>query len=86
MFIVIEITPLLFKMMMTKTPYDYLAENKNKLIYAQNGIIILNELHKDDKGKEVEVISYEMASREEYKRLKETKMIKDNIDNFQNGQ
>jgi hypothetical protein len=55
------------------------------LIYAQNGIIILNELHKDDKGKEVEVISYELASREEYKRMKETKMIKDQIDNFQNG-
>jgi len=86
MFIIIEITPLLFKMMMTKTPYDYLSENKNRLILANNGIAFLNQPHRDDSGKEVEIVSYENAERETYKKQKETEIIKQQIDNYSSGQ
>ena len=86
MFIIIEITPLLFKMMMTKTPYDYLSENKNRLILANNGIAFLNQPHRDDSGKEVEIVSYENAERETYKKQKETEIIKQQIDDYSSGQ
>jgi len=86
MFIIIEITPLLFKMMMTKTPYDYLSENKNKLILANHGIAFLNEPHRDGSGKEVEIISYQDSDRINYKKQKETEIIKQQIDNYTPGQ
>jgi hypothetical protein len=85
MFIIIEITPLLFKMMMTKTPYDYLSENKNQKIFAENGILISSELHKDAEGKEIEKISYHAADRQAYKTQKETELIKKQIDDYQTG-
>jgi len=85
MFIIIEITPILFKMMMTKTPYDYLSENKNQLIYAKNGIAFHHEPHRDASGKEVEVISFEMANVELHKTKKESELIREQIDNYVPG-
>jgi hypothetical protein len=58
MFIIIEITPLLFKMMMTKTPYDYLMEHKGKEILAGKGIAIEHHVHRDSAGREVETVRY----------------------------
>jgi len=58
MFIIIEITPLLFKMMMTKTPYDYLLEYKGKEILAGKGIAIDHHVHRDSAGKEVETVRF----------------------------
>ena len=36
LFMAIELTPVFFKLMLTKTPYDYLAENRDELIKAGN--------------------------------------------------
>lgn len=38
LFMTIELTPIFFKMMMHKTPYDYMAENRDDLILAEKGI------------------------------------------------
>jgi hypothetical protein len=82
MFIVIEITPILFKMMMTKTPYDYLSENKNQLIYAKNGIAFHHEPHRDASGKEIEIITYDAAQLALHKKQKENDLVRQQIDNY----
>lgn len=38
LFLAIEITPIFFKLMIIKSPYDYLEENKKELILAERGI------------------------------------------------
>ena len=38
LFMAIELTPIFFKLMLTKTPYDYLSENRDELIKAEHGI------------------------------------------------
>ena len=86
MFILIEITPLLFKMMMTKTPYDYLNENKNAQILASNGILLYPEPHKDDSAKEVVTPIFIKADIESHRQLKEKDIIKQQIDNYTSGQ
>ena len=85
MFIIIEITPLLFKMMMTKTPYDYLSENKNAMILAKNGIVMHSEPHRDDSGKEVVTPILVNAEIEGYKKLREKTIIQQQIDNYTPG-
>lgn len=37
-FIIIEITPIFFKLMMIKSPYDYLDENHKEIIVARHGV------------------------------------------------
>jgi hypothetical protein len=85
MFIIIEITPLLFKMMMTKTPYDYLSENKNAMILANNGIIFNSEPHKDDSGKEV--VTPVLVERDivNHKKMREQEIIRQQLDNYNPG-
>jgi hypothetical protein len=85
MFIIIEITPLLFKMMMTKTPYDYLSENKNAMILANNGIIFHAEPHKDDSGKEVVTPVLIEPDIAKYKKIREQEIIKQQLDNYNPG-
>jgi hypothetical protein len=46
----IETGPVIFKLMMIAGPYDYLSENKKKLILARSGIIELPPHTKDDKA------------------------------------
>jgi hypothetical protein len=46
----IEMGPVFFKLMMIKGPYDYLEDNKKKLILAKSGIIELPPQTKDDKA------------------------------------
>lgn len=50
LFMAIELTPIFFKLMLTKTPYDYLAENRDDLIKAQNGIEVKYDYYKDNQG------------------------------------
>ena len=38
-FLCIEMGPIIFKMMLNKGPYDYMVENYNYRVQAQNGII-----------------------------------------------
>lgn len=51
-FMSIELTPIFFKLMLTKSPYDYLEENEKALIQARAGIERTHEYYYDEKTKE----------------------------------
>jgi hypothetical protein len=52
LFLAIELTPIFFKLMLIKTPYDYLADNRDDLIRAENGIEVKYDFFKDKEGLE----------------------------------
>lgn len=52
LFMAIELTPIFFKLMLTKTPYDYLSENRDELIKAEHGIETRYDYYKDKFGQE----------------------------------
>ena len=52
LFMAIELTPIFFKLMLTKTPYDYLSENRDELIKAEHGIETKYDYYKDKIGQE----------------------------------
>lgn len=52
LFVTIELTPIFFKMMLIKSPYDYMEENIKELIKAENGIEIQYNYYPDTDGKE----------------------------------
>ncbi|NOW98943.1 DUF4407 domain-containing protein [Mucilaginibacter sp. SG564] len=56
LFMAIELTPIFFKMMLIKGPYDYLEENIKDLVKAQNGIEIHHDYYKDKEGIERELV------------------------------
>ncbi|RXK83651.1 DUF4407 domain-containing protein [Filimonas effusa] len=63
LFMAIELTPVFFKLMLTKTPYDYLVENRDELIKAQNGIEVRYDYYKDKQGLERHLIINHEADR-----------------------
>jgi hypothetical protein len=52
LFVVIELTPIFFKMMLIKGPYDYLDENVRELVRAEAGIEIEYDFYEDKQGAE----------------------------------
>ena len=58
LFMAIELTPIFFKLMLTKSTYDYLAENRDELLKADYGIEVKYDYYKakkdpnDKEGKE----------------------------------
>ncbi|MGL2965879.1 DUF4407 domain-containing protein [Flavobacterium sp. XGLA_31] len=50
LFMAIELTPIFFKLMLTKTTYDYLAENRDELLKADYGIEVKYDYYKDKDG------------------------------------
>ena len=56
LFMAIELTPIFFKLMLTKTPYDYLEENIKELMKAEEGILNDNNYYKDKKGQERDLV------------------------------
>ena len=52
LFMVIELTPVFFKMMLIKGPYDYMDENVKELARAESGIEIEYNFYKDKEGME----------------------------------
>jgi hypothetical protein len=80
LFMAIELTPIFFKLMLTKTPYDYLEENVKELIKAEEGILVEYNFYKDKKGLERDlVINYakEKLSSERKALLKAQKELSD---------
>jgi len=78
LFMVIELTPIFFKLMLVKTPYDYLEENIKELIKADAGIHVLYNYYKDKEGLERDLVKYlnadkiiteQVAARESERRL-----------------
>ncbi len=50
LFMAIELTPIFFKLMLTKTTYDYLTENRDELLKADYGIEVQYDKYKDKEG------------------------------------
>jgi hypothetical protein len=70
LFMTIELTPIFFKLMLVKTPYDFLEENVRELIKAEEGISIVYNYYKDKEGQERDLVIY----------LNAEKIIKSQID------
>jgi hypothetical protein len=80
LFMVIELTPIFFKLMLTKTPYDYLTENREALIKANDGIEVRYDLYKDKKGQERHLIINHEFERMIYEKIKITEIQKELTD------
>ena len=50
LFMAIELTPIFFKMMLIKSPYDFMNDNIKALIKAERGIEIKHDFYKDKEG------------------------------------
>ena len=46
----IEMGPIIFKMMLTKGPYDYMVENNNNLVNAENGVLKEDHIYEGKDG------------------------------------
>lgn len=61
LFMTIELTPIFFKLMLIKSPYDYMEENIKELIKANQGIEIHHNFYPDGQGIERDkVINHEV--------------------------
>jgi hypothetical protein len=58
LFLAIELTPIFFKLMLIKSPYDFLKHNVEELIKAEQGIYIQYNYHKDKNGQERDLITH----------------------------
>ncbi|MEJ0105522.1 MAG: DUF4407 domain-containing protein [Bacteroidota bacterium] len=56
LFMAIELTPIFFKLMLIKGPYDYLEENIKELIKAERGIEIKYNFYQDKEGHERDMV------------------------------
>lgn len=52
LFMAIELTPIFFKLMLIKGPYDYMEENVKELLKAEQGIEIQHNFYPDKQGHE----------------------------------
>lgn len=50
LFMAIELTPIFFKMMLIKSPYDFMNDNIKALIKAERGIEVKYDFYKDKEG------------------------------------
>jgi hypothetical protein len=61
LFMAIELTPIFFKLMLIKSPYDFLDENVKELIKAEHGIQIEHNYYQDKQGIERDkVVNHEV--------------------------
>lgn len=77
LFMSIELTPIFFKLMLNKTPYDYLAENRDDLIRAENGIEVRYDYYKDKEGIERHLIVNHEAEKMIFEKIKVTEIQKE---------
>ncbi len=63
LFMAIELTPIFFKLMLVKTPYDYLSDNIKELVKAENGIEVRYDYYKDKQGQERHLIIHHQVER-----------------------
>ena len=69
LFMVIELTPIFFKMMLIKGPYDYMDENVKELARAESGIEIEYNFYKDKEGMEAHKVVNHAAILKQKERL-----------------
>ena len=63
LFMAIELTPIFFKMMLIKSPYDFMSDNIHSLIKAEQGIEIKYEFYKAKKGVQRDLVINHQADR-----------------------
>jgi TM2 domain-containing membrane protein YozV len=63
LFMAVELTPIFFKLMLTKSTYDYLEDNIKEIIKAENGIEIKYEYYKGKEGTEKDLVIFHQAER-----------------------
>jgi hypothetical protein len=77
LFMAIELTPIFFKLMLTKTTYDYLSENRDELIKAENGIEVRYDYYKDKQGIERHLIINHEADKLMFEKVKVSEIQKE---------
>lgn len=77
LFMAIELTPIFFKLMLTKTTYDYLAENRDELIKAEYGIEVKYDYYKDKQGVEKHLVINHEAEKLIFEKIKTTEIQKE---------
>ncbi|MCY1527135.1 hypothetical protein D9M68_621920 [compost metagenome] len=77
LFLAIELTPIFFKLMLNKTPYDYLVENRDDLIRAENGIEVRYDYYKDKEGVERHLVINHEAEKIIFEKIKVTEIQKE---------
>lgn len=80
LFLAIELTPVFFKLMLTKTTYDYLAENRDELIKAEHGIEVRYDYYKNKLGQERHLVINHEADKMIYEKIKITEIQKELTD------
>lgn len=82
LFMAIELTPIFFKMMLIKSPYDYIDENIKELIKGEQGIEVQYDYYKDKDGQERNLVIHHQAEKllkEKIKLLKTQSELSDFI-------
>lgn len=77
LFLSIELTPIFFKLMLNKTPYDFLTENRDDLIRAENGIEVRYDFYKDKEGIERHLVINHEAEKMIFEKMKITEIQKE---------
>jgi hypothetical protein len=63
LFMAIELTPIFFKLMLIKSPYDFMDENVKELIKAENGIEVIHDYYKDREGAMRDLVKFHQAKK-----------------------
>ncbi|PHR96638.1 DUF4407 domain-containing protein [Leeuwenhoekiella sp. H156] len=63
LFLAIELTPIFFKLMLIKSPYDYMSDNYKQLELAENGIYVEEDYYEDKEGIQRELVRYLAAEK-----------------------
>lgn len=58
LFMAIELTPIFFKLMLIKTPYDYIEENIKELMKAEHGIYVVHDYFQDKEGRQRDLVKH----------------------------
>lgn len=63
LFMAIELTPIFFKLMLIKGPYDFVDENIKELIKAEHSIEIQHDYYKDKEGQQRDLVIHHEAKK-----------------------
>ncbi|MFN7540291.1 MAG: DUF4407 domain-containing protein [Bacteroidota bacterium] len=69
LFMTIELTPIFFKLMLVKTPYDFMEENIKELMKAEEGIYIQYNYYKDKEGLERDLVTHMKVEKMMYEKI-----------------
>jgi len=77
LFLAIELTPIFFKLMLTKTTYDYLTENRDELVKAEHGIEVQYDHYTSKAGIERHLVIHHQANKLIFEKIKVTEIQKE---------